>query len=1031
MKKHFILIPYFTLCFLPMVGQVTSPPSPVLEQFRNDISPQVEMMNQYGTYPVNLSNGLVDISIPLYEINTPGGLKLPLGISFHASGLRATEREGVLGVRWVLDGAGFISRTIKGYPDLESGSDYKSRAFNAKVSNPNYNPDFYDLYGTTGTQHPSYYGNNSAFTSGVVDYNLNLELQRGEYKDTEHDIYSYSLPSGKSGKFIWKKEESSTNDEIWKGYTMPYEPIRASPARIIDENGITYSFGEGVFWSTDRDDNITTRYLTSIVSQNRKDKITIDYVRCGNRVNVGRHYAVVSGNSHGPNFVAVNSETDPCEAMGSSVGPLSMGLGNLLINGYFKEEREADNGNQEIPYSINTIRVYSEGKLTCSVNFNYREGSSDNYLKEIVVKNSLGLIIRNIQFAVKRNSAGVKFLDKLSFISSTDNNETYTFDYYGWASMPACGSDYLKLNSDWWGFYSNGGGWLYSGTMSIDTPQGIKSRTIFGGDKMSRSGSMMTGMIKSICYPTGGKTTFEYEGNEATDLLGNRIKVGGLRICNITNQLSSGKKETKHYEYSLGDTPFYLKPPQDNYLYYETYIDCYAYMECMRYAGHVPASDAEWGDYRRRVYQGYFPDSYTAFSSNIVSYSKVTEYDMEISVEGVKELGKTVYEFSLPNRDFCMREYYENLNGNEFQGDGSYRIQYINPKDFWIGNKLLSKTYYEGERRIKEILYEYQPFRKSSIYDLPVYRYRNHYVNIRSYDSSNDHYKEGKYELSMIYPDFVDQTFAIKHQEYTIGAERLVKETENTFFDNNTMISVKKEIIYDDDYLLPIREYIVNSDSIRMLIEYAYPFSSQYKFDDVYKKMLSENRNYITPIINKTIYKDNSLADHTATEYTYTNVNYGFYPIKKSNESSNTIIDYHNYSSAMRPMYITRNGDNEKVVYLWSYYQQYPIAEIRNVTYNEVCDALDGENFVTELADKIAPSSTDYKKIRDIRNTLPDAQITTAEYQPLVGVTKTTDPKGLTMYYEYNSLGKLVRTYIILDNKPQTIERYDYHSTNQ
>ena len=33
--------------------------------------PQTWLMNMYGDYPVDLSSGLVDISIPIYEIKTP------------------------------------------------------------------------------------------------------------------------------------------------------------------------------------------------------------------------------------------------------------------------------------------------------------------------------------------------------------------------------------------------------------------------------------------------------------------------------------------------------------------------------------------------------------------------------------------------------------------------------------------------------------------------------------------------------------------------------------------------------------------------------------------------------------------------------------------------------------------------------------------------------------------------------------------------------------------------------------------------
>lgn len=1025
MKIYITLTFCLFIALLPLSGQTGTPPSPVLDQFRNDISPQVEMMNRYGAYPVNLSTGLVDISIPLYTITTPDGLSMPLDISFHASGLRSTEREGVLGVRWALGGTGAISRTIKGYPDYIGYPSHGERRFNTKVSVPHYKPDFYDLYGTTGPQNVYMGGSNSAFLDGVKDLGLNLDLQRGEYKDTEYDIYSYNLPSGRHGKFIWRQETDYNNAETWKGYAIPYEPVRVAPGRIIDENGVSYVFGEGIFVDKDRDDNVTTCYLTSIVSQNRRDKIVIDYVRCGSMAYTGRRYAVVSGNAHGATIVNVSPETPPCDALDH---PLSIGLGQLLLWGYYGEERERSNGVEDIPYSIRSIRVYSEGHLTCTVEFDYGSGQGRNsYLKEVIVKNALGTIVKDIKFVVKFNRENVKFLDNLSFVNpmTQDAEETYAFDYYNWENMPACGSEQLKNNSDWWGFYSDGGGWMRSREISMLTPLGMRSHFVDSGDKIARPESMKTGMIKSICYPTGGTTTFEYEGNRAAASSDGEIAMGGLRICNLINQLPSGKTEKKHYDYSRGIAPCYLKPPSNDLIdVNEILVDCYASMECQVYANYFPASNDEAGDYRRIVYQGYFPDSYTAFSGNIVDYNEVIEYDIEKSGRTEKTLGKTVYKYSYPTRN--SRSFYEDLNGDEFY---THQMHYVSPTDFWVGGKLLSKTYYKGEQKKKEIIHDYNIYRKKSIYDLPVYRYRHHFVDIRSVNSSNDKFKRDKYELHMIYPNFVDQTFAIIHQEYTIGAEKLTKETENTYLDDGTMVSTVKETEYDSDYLLPIKETVTNSDFTRQEIKYAYPFSLPYSGSLISRWMLSETINYL-PLFEKQVYKDSVLLNKVTSTYEYTKASDGFYKTKIEDSAKNTSIAFEKYTSARRPMYVTKNGAAEKIVYLWSYYQQHPIAEIQNVTYAEVCGALGGESFITELADKIVPASTDYKKIRDLRDLLPDAQITTAEYQPLVGVTKTIDPKGMATYYEYDAMGRLIRSYIIQNARRQTIEQYDYHHVN-
>lgn len=1027
MKIYFILTLSLLITVLPLSAQNGTPPSPKLEKFRNDISPQVEMMNRYGTYPVSLSTGLVDISIPLYTVNTPDGLSIPLNISFHASGLRSTEREGVLGVRWTLGGGGAISRSIKGYPDYIGYPNNGEHNFNTKVYDPQYEPDFYDLYGTTGPQTVYKPGSNDVFLAGVTDSSLGLDLQRGEYKDTEYDIYSYSLPSSKNGKFIWRQEADYNDDITWKGYAMPYEPIQVAPSRIIDEDGITYQFGEGVFVDKDSHDNVTTRYLTSIISQNKRDKITIDYVRIGNRTNVGRDYAVVSGNTHGPSFIYYGSEASVCDALDN---PLSLGLSKLFRDQYFNREHETSTQEQDMPYSIHSIHAYSNGNLTCTVDFNYGNwGQGDNYLQEIIVKNALGSIVKDIKFEVKLNKEKVKFLDKLSIMDPINQHskEAYRFDYYNWENMPACGSSQLNNNFDWWGFYSDGGGWMHSLDISVPTPFGMRNCTIYGGDKVARLESMKTGMIKSICYPTGGSTVFEYEGNRGLDASKKEITMGGLRICNLINRLPIGKIEKKHYEYSIGSVAYYLQPPIDNLINsHQTLVDCYARLECLKYGNYLPDSNDEIADYTSIVYQGYFPDSYTAFSSNIIDYDEVTEYDMEKMPDGVeKSLGKTVYRYSLPKK--YAENFYKNLEGDEFN---AYKILYVSPMDFWIGGKLLSKTYYKNECKSKEIIYDYKIYRKKSIYDLSVYKYRDQFVDIRSVYSDNDKFEREKRVLSMIYPDNIDKTFAIMHQEYTIGAEKMISEVENLYFEDGTIVSTTKNIEYNSNYLLPIKETITNSDSTQAEIIYDYPFSPLYSGSILSRWMLSENINFL-PVFEKKQLQDSVLLNKIKTTYEYTKPSDGFFVAKVEDSARNTSIAYEKYTSARRAVYMNQNGGSEKVLYLWSYYQQYPIAEIENVTYDEVCRALGGESFIIELADKLMPSNADYTIIRNLQNILPDVQITTAEYQPLVGVTKTIDPKGMTTYYEYDSLGRLMQSYIIQDGNRQTIERYDYHYINK
>ena len=62
-------------------------------------APEASKLATYISYPVNLSNGLVQTSIPLYEI-VDGDIRIPITLSYHASGLKPNMRSS----HWLGDG---------------------------------------------------------------------------------------------------------------------------------------------------------------------------------------------------------------------------------------------------------------------------------------------------------------------------------------------------------------------------------------------------------------------------------------------------------------------------------------------------------------------------------------------------------------------------------------------------------------------------------------------------------------------------------------------------------------------------------------------------------------------------------------------------------------------------------------------------------------------------------------------------------------------------------------------------------------
>src|SRR5438034_6401030 len=76
-------------------------------------SPEVASLGRYGSYEVNMFTGQPDISIPIYDIQV-GELKLPISISYHASGIKVSEKPSRAGLGWSLNAGGTNTRKLQG-----------------------------------------------------------------------------------------------------------------------------------------------------------------------------------------------------------------------------------------------------------------------------------------------------------------------------------------------------------------------------------------------------------------------------------------------------------------------------------------------------------------------------------------------------------------------------------------------------------------------------------------------------------------------------------------------------------------------------------------------------------------------------------------------------------------------------------------------------------------------------------------------------------------------------------------------------
>jgi YD repeat-containing protein len=110
--------------------------------------------------------------------------------------------------------------------------------------------------------------------------------------------------------------------------------------------------------------------------------------------------------------------------------------------------------------------------------------------------------------------------------------------------------------------------------------------------------------------------------------------------------------------------------------------------------------------------------------------------------------------------------------------------------------------------------------------------------------------------------------------------------------------------------------------------------------------------------------------------------------------------------------------------YVWGYNQTYPVAQVENATASAV-EAVLGPAAIARLQGSTPGTDAEVRQLlATLRTQLPHARVTTYTYLPLVGITSITDPAGHTSFFEYDDLGRLLRT---RDEQNRLLTQQEYH----
>jgi len=1008
-KTHFILVAVF-LCHGIAYSQ---PANPGLEITRTQFqakqvippSPEAASLGKYGNIPVSLFTGTPEISIPLVELKG-NFLSLPVSLNYNQPGFKPEEIAPWTGLGWALQAGGVITRSVMGDPD-QGDNYYKSPSPLNPVPTDEYQKQLY------------------------------YESIRLKEMETQPDVYYYNF-MGHSGKFMIQPNGTVINKE--KSY-LKIVPFAVSESDIIvtDEQGIQYEFT--IFERTaisPLDDLpgappminrnfISSWYLSKIIAPNGMEVLEFEYY------SPEFAQSTMSGTLANNSVTYTKSEwvsppSDPIGGNWQNQSPTSTMYtfqppAVAIFKKFIKKITLRKN-------SVIIGYIDFESDLNARVDLGDADFNGERMLKKVKLyntSNSVNTLVKQFDmgysyFGINQpESPGyyrrlmLKTIQEISTnTSTTASKPAYTFHYNGeTAIMPGR----FTTGLDHWGFY-NGQTNTYGSLPTIiptvtevTLPYTAGYQYGFGANREPDAGSASLTVLQRIDYPTGGYTTFEYEGNSAVRYPSNNAQIGGLRIKEMIDHSFPGKPAVvKRYEYSQADGS-----STGEVAYYPTYYSSSSWEDLT----FCPTNSAKIVRTWSLTISASSSFGLGTIQGSHIGYRRVTEYQTDLTTS--KPLGKMVYTYNIP---------------------GSNEI------DSHIGNGELVKqeTFDNGDKLLEELTndYTYEEFSSEKLISrklLALGEQSNAEVLNRKIVGTSTFYRfypatacvapEAGYAPIMQVP-----TRSYHSENEILPQRKKLSQQVKKVFDNisNTFLTYTKKFTYgntEHTYPTLIEEVDSKSDKVFTSVKYVADYTISCSPAPQPGSMAAaladmKTKNMLGMAVEKLQYRENTggtnrrYVSGEITQYknglpekiyylqaspmpaTVTASQASCNAATQSIDNNYRLVATFAYDALMNPQEESKTNDMV-TTYFWGYDHRYPVAKVTGKTYTESLASGINQSVLDNPASENV-LRTELNKLR----TLPGALVSTHTYLPMVGMTSVTDQGGQLLTYEYDALNRLV-----------------------
>lgn len=979
--KNFLLLIVFSIV-TDTLAQTNSSTELKLPDFIPS-APSAYELTKYGSIPVNESTGIASLSIPLVTYNTQN-LSLPVSLSYSSSGVKVDQVASNVGMSWSINAGGVITRNTRGLPDnIGASRSYPTLSYIQGLKN-----------GNSSQQ--------ALFYQFVEDVNGEVP------EDWQPDLFNFNI-NGYSGTFFFDQ-----NNDIHMVKKDVEVDIEYNNGFIITTpEGISYHFTE-TETSRQRSSGIpspTTMYISAWYATKIKhykgDEIVIEYENANNTL-------FYMGSLSQTEVKYTNLSTG-CQGNGDQQGLTNSiskqvnynytnekkikKISSNQANGYVEFVTSESRSDLEDSYKIQKVELYnSSNQLIKGYELDYTFYKSTlSYSTGAQTWSGLNGINSNHENYYRMFLTGIKEYDKFNnFI----NGKEHAFQYENPQGLPPR----LSLAQDYLGFYNgkNSNAGLLPDTYLTSDSFFLMNRR---GDRSSDFNYAKKGLLTKVTYPTKGTTELFYEG--ANYPLINKI---------VTKESSTAAEEVTKYYYKsytsaingTGGTSYYSYAP----LYDDIIIDMDVNEGCGSHHVTKFNSSSITNLYINSTNQFLYKTVTVGFGNNFEKGGIEKRFYVESDDDATTLFGSLIKSGARSNTEVLngtlLKETY--LKNNS----GTLEEQKI--KEYVYLNDLSKQTIvdsYKGNRRYENIANVPGPGVITSVwgYDLAHYITSSNWVSIDSIKTYD--YLNGK-------------TFTqIEDYNYESGFAGL----PSTIITNNSngLNNITKKYYPDD---------IINSSFLPgdNLTSPQYTAVSKLKSNQTHRfEVVQTDYKQGSGVlrrqrINYDLWGTSNIALPESIE-----AHKGDY--SSATNKLEERITYHEYYNNGNVKEVSMT-DGLPIVYIWGYKEQYPIAKIENATFTSGKSNTISGSQQTLINNAVAAATNETTagtentlrtKLQLLRDGFPKAMVTTFTYNPLEGVTSITDPRGQTVYYEYDDFNRLK---LVKDKNSKILSQNEYHYKN-